>query len=495
MTIIAGVSCFYHDASISVLEKKQTTQIKFASHSERFSGIKNDPLLNYNLIDYALDGKYPDVLVYYEKPWIKALRFLKSGEYDKLWSLTTIKKRFRDLNLLGPSTRFMSVGHHQSHAAAGYYTSGFYDAAILVVDAIGELDTISIWSARNNQMKKVFSLGYPHSLGLFYSAITKRIGFKPNEEEYIAMGLSSFGEPKYKLDMLKDLISYHKGILKAKINLHRGCKDWRSDLNQEDFADIAASAQAITEQYLLQIAHLARMLVGSKNLVFMGGVALNCKANSILALNRIFENIWIMPNPGDAGSSLGAALLYGRQQVNFHNAYLGYEIIRKLDIDAVVQSLNRGLCTAVAHGRAEFGPRAFGNRSLLLDPRLPDGKDLVNRIKGREPFRPFAPAVLEEHVHEYFDYKPGLKPNPYMQYVVEVKNPQAYPAICHVDNTARVQIVRPQDGTFRQILQAWYEKTGCPILLNTSLNVKGKPLVNDLNDAQLFYKTTGVQVY
>jgi carbamoyltransferase len=256
--------------------------------------------------------------------------------------------------------------------------------------------------------------------------------------------------------------------------------------------DIAAGAQELCENLIYNVMYRARQLDWSSNLVYMGGVALNCLANR--NLGKYFENIWIMPCPGDAGSSLGAAALAHGKRINWNNAFLGHDIAGSYPVDAVVDHLvSHGIC-GVANGRAEFGPRALGNRSLLADPRGPDIKDRVNEIKRRQKFRPFAPVILEEHADQYFDMPHGFPDSRYMQVIARCRHPGLYPAIVHYDNTSRVQTV-PADGSgIRLLLEAWYKETGCPMLLNTSLNIRGEPMVNDRADADRFEQLYGVTV-
>jgi carbamoyltransferase len=227
--------------------------------------------------------------------------------------------------------------------------------------------------------------------------------------------------------------------------------------------------------------------------VYQGGVALNCLANR--RLGNYFENIWIMPCPGDAGSSLGAAALAYGKRLHWRNAYLGHNISGAYPVDNVVQGLLNDRIVGVASGRAEFGPRALGNRSLLADPRGTKIKDQVNAIKRRQKFRPFAPVILAEMADDYFDMRPGWHTHSYMQSVAHCRNPDVYPAICHVDGTSRVQTVAADGSGIRQLLEAWYAQTGCPVLLNTSLNIRGEPMVNDRADADRFEMLYGVTVY
>jgi carbamoyltransferase len=237
----------------------------------------------------------------------------------------------------------------------------------------------------------------------------------------------------------------------------------------------------------------AREFGWSSNLVYQGGVALNCLANR--KLGEFFENIWIMPAPGDAGSSLGAAALAYGKRINWRDAYLGHTISGEYPVDAIVDHLLSDRICGVASGRAEFGPRALGNRSLLADPRGPDIKDRVNEIKRRQKFRPFAPVVLAEHVDEFFDMPRGWSTSPYMQSIARCRSPDLYPAICHVDGTSRVQTVSADGSGIRSLLEAWYERTGCPLLLNTSLNIRGQPMVNDRADADRFQAAYNIPVF
>jgi len=258
-----------------------------------------------------------------------------------------------------------------------------------------------------------------------------------------------------------------------------------------DKYDIAASSQALVETLITTVIGKARRLGHSKNLVYGGGVALNCSANRLLG--NYYDNIWIMPNPGDAGSSLGAAALGYRCKVQWTDAFLGHDIPGNYPVDKIIKELYTNKIVGVANGRAEFGPRALGNRSLLADPRGPDIKDKVNDIKRRQKFRPFAPVILEELAGDYFDMPAGFSSSRYMQSVAHCRHPDLYPAIVHYDGTSRVQTVANDGSGIRKLLEKWYALTGCPMLLNTSLNIRGEPMVNDRADADRFeqqYKIT-----
>jgi carbamoyltransferase len=289
--------------------------------------------------------------------------------------------------------------------------------------------------------------------------------------------------------MRMDLIS-DEWEVRFKDNLHTGLS--QKYLAEFPDVDIAAGAQDLAEDLILNIMMRARAFKWSSNLVYMGGVALNCAANA--RIGNYFENIWIMPCPGDAGSSLGAAALAYGHRVNWNSASLGHNIPGPYPVNDILDGLLTESIVGVASGRAEFGPRALGNRSLLADPRGSKIKEKVNDIKRRQQFRPFAPVILEELADMYFDMPGGFPNSRYMQSVARCRHPELFPAIIHVDGTSRVQTV-PKDGSgIRELLEAWYAETGCPMLLNTSLNIRGEPMVNDRSDADRFEQLYGVKV-
>ena len=296
-----------------------------------------------------------------------------------------------------------------------------------------------------------------------------------------------------------NLFNSHQETLALKNNLHRGCLSWNPEYFPDDDSeqwkfDIAAHVQSICEDEIQKVFQLTQELVPeTRNCIYMGGVALNCVANSIIA-QRYYPKLWIMPNPGDAGSSLGsAAYVYG-DKINFEQCFIGHNIKGKYPVKKVLGELLKGNIVGVANGKAEYGPRALGNRSLLADPRGSDIKDKVNKIKHRQEFRPFAPSVLEEHAHKLFDMP--VRKSQFMQFVADCKYPDKYPAICHVDGTSRVQTVSKEDNpSYYRLIKEFYKKTGCPMVLNTSLNIKGQPIVNDEQDAQEFQNRYGVKVF
>jgi carbamoyltransferase len=489
---ILGISAGFHDAAISLVDHHG--DILFAGHSERYSKVKNDSDICQELL-YEIRDYQIDTIAYYERPLAKQLRQWYSGQGIE-WNKLSAKSIVRDQCapwLPNKPRQIKSFNHHLSHAAAGFQTSTFDRATVVVIDAIGEWDTVSIWGAEyvNGRAKytKLWGQRYPHSIGLFYSAMTQRVGLKPNEDEYILMGMSAYGKRD-----LGDVISHHfvhnEIDILFKENLHTGIvADY---LGYAQDTDIAAGTQELAETLIYNVMQRANDFNWSTNLVYMGGVALNCLANR--TLGEYFENIWIMPNPGDAGSSLGAAALQYGGRLNWVNAYLGHNIPGPYPVASLLDSLlSDGIC-GVASGRAEFGPRALGNRSLLADPRGADIKDRVNEIKRRQKFRPFAPVILEEMADQYFDFSPGWCNSRYMQSVARCRVPNLFPAICHVDGTSRVQTV-PKDGSgIRELLEKWFVLTGCPMLLNTSLNIRGEPMVNDRSDADRFENLYKVKV-
>ena len=485
-----GIAAGFHDAAISVVN--QAGDILFAAHSERYSRKKHDRDLCDQLMLDALTHTDSSTLEYhyYERPWIKAMRQLRSGEGFSWPSWD---------RLLGSAYRITgrphihTHGHHLCHAAGGFQTSPFDHATVVVIDAIGEFDTVTIWDAwyenGRARYKKVWSLRYPDSIGLFYSAMTARVGLKPMDEEYILMGMAAYGQPLYLNEMREQLVDTIPK-LRFRQNLHIGVGD--DFLPKADPANIASTAQHLVEAMIRDVMQQARKHGRSTNLVYGGGVALNCLANRFLG--QYYEKIWIMPNPGDAGNSLGASCLAHGGRVNWRDAFLGHNIPGAYPVNKILDYLVTDKIVGVASGRAEFGPRALGNRSLLADPRGHTIKNRVNEIKRRQKFRPFAPVILEEYAEEYFCMPKGFDTSPYMQVTAECRNPDRFPAIVHADNTSRVQTV-PRDGSgIRQLLEKWYVMTGCPMLLNTSLNIRGEPMVNDPRDADRFQRCYGIKV-
>lgn len=485
-----GITALSHDASLAVVEDGE---ILFAAHSERYSRIKNDPHLHPGLLAAASVHGPPDSVVWYERPWLKKLRHARAGQWAEALAPADIPRRYlRGLRTGFPLPDPQYADHHHSHAAASFAGSRYERAAVVVADAIGEFRTFTIGRMETpGDLQVLHQRSYPDSLGLLYSAFTRRCGFRPNEDEYIVMGMAAFGEARHVDAILEELLELTPPTFRLRRNVHRGIGDWLPDARVED---LAASVQAVVEMVMVAAATWAHRVTGLPNLVLSGGVALNCVANSRVAAEAGFDKVWIFPNPGDAGSAVGCVAAATGTALNWKGPYLGTEIAGEYPVDRLLDELLRSGIAAVANGRAEFGPRALGNRSLLADPRPADMKDRVNKVKGREMFRPFAPVIRIERAHEAFALP--VAASPYMQFTASCRQPEDFPAIVHVDGTSRVQTVEEHEhpGLY-ELLARWEERTGCPMLLNTSLNSRGEPLVDTADDAERFSIRDGVPVY
>ena len=484
-----GVSEGFHDAGLALINDKG--DILFAGHAERYSKLKNDPHNNQAIWDNAAEYMDGDLSVhFYEKPFAKRMRQLYSGDW---------KTAFARRKLSCSDYNYTTHSHHLTHAATAFQTSPFYESAVVIVDAIGEWDTASIWKAWYDYegkavYKKVWSQRYPHSIGLFYTAMTQRVGLRPMEDEYVLMGMASYGNP-YTSDilykkMLDDFVD-DPAEARFKYNFHVGCDEWAKFSTNND---IALATQQLTEVLLWNIHKKAQILTNESNVCYGGGVALNCVFNH--NLHDIWDQVWIPPNPGDCGSALGAAALGYGKKLNWISPFLGYDIAKPLNVKNVIDELLTTGIVGVANGRAEWGPRSLGNRSLLADPRKAEMKDRVNEIKQRQKYRPFAASILAEQVYDYYNTESGLDYR-YMQYAVSAQMMgRVYaPAARHnANNTSRIQVVLKDDSNIRKILVAWFAATGCPVLLNTSLNIRHQPIVNTIKDAKEFSKEYGVKV-
>ena len=458
---------------------------------------------------------------------------------------------------LRPEVPVLFSEHHQAHAASAFFPSPFEEAAVLTVDGVGEWATTSIGHGRGNDLKILKELKFPHSLGLLYSAFTAYCGFRINSGEYKLMGLAPYGEPRF-VDVIYDHLvdvkddgSLHlnleyfdflKGLRmtnKKFDNLFGGPPRQAETPVEARHMDVARSIQAVTEDIMLRLARHARAETGVKNLCMAGGVALNCVANGRILREKIFERIWIQPAAGDAGGALGAALAVWHMHKEhsqarvitepdaMRGAFLGPEfsddeietvlighraVYRKLDreslIDEVADLLASQKIVGWVQGRMEFGPRALGHRSILGDPRSPHMQSILNlKVKFRESFRPFAPAILRERAAEFFELD---EESPYMLFVAPVHPDQRLetpssaagferlkqlrsrlPAITHVDDSARVQTVTAeQNQVFHALLKRFEARTGCPVLMNTSFNVRGEPVVCTPDDAYRCFVNT-----
>ncbi len=538
---ILGISCYYHDSAAVLIKDGE---IVFAAQEERYTRKKHDDSLPINAINEAFTfaGISSDDLSavgFYEKPFTKFFdRILKTlfkvwplgfMQYQyamqdwltkKLWIPHNIKK---ELNYKGD---VFFVPHHESHAYSSFGVSGFDDATIVTVDGVGEWATATIGKGQGNKAQILKEIHYPHSLGLLYSAITYYLGFKVNSAEYKVMGLAPYGEPKY-LNKMRELIdvkedgsfalnmkyfTFEKGLRMTGKNIEKllGQPRRKPESDLEQFhKDIARSLQDLTEEVMMKIVKHARNLAKSSNLCLAGGVSLNCVANGKILRSGLFENVFIQPASGDAGGALGVALSIWHKKFNgsklpqMDHAYYGDEFsdeeiektLKKENLPFVKLS-DDGLLDRVStlmqgdnvvgwfQGRMEYGPRALGNRSIIADARNMDNWQKVNlKIKFRESFRPFAPTVLEERVSDYFDLD---CPTPYMLLVADVQPEKRaeIPAVTHVDGSARIQSInRDQNEKYYDLIKAFEKKTGCGVIINTSFNVRGEPIVRSPEDA------------
>lgn len=492
-----GITEYLHNAAIAIIDEQGN--IEFATESERFSKRKTDPQVHPSLKKLI---RMDDLITWYEDPFLRS-DFIGVSKYQR----NQVKKDY------SVPPRDLRWGHHHiSHSASSYYTRPWQsseDTVIMNIDGYGEYQSASIY---NHKFELIHEVLMPYSIGSMYSMVTDRLGYKALEEEYIIMGMASYGEPKYvkRISEMQDVAyaNIHSEIKNGQFQF-RSEEDKLRIIGQYKYSkrnvmyklldnlvrtaaqeDVAASLQVWAEQEILELAMIARKH-GSK-LCYAGGVAQNVKANSLI--RNLFDDVWIAVNPTDGGCALGAAareycLDTGQDKINFVDGYLGYDDGGTINPSAVVDHLIKDKMCGVVSGKAEFGPRALGNRSLLADPRL-DIQDTVNTIKRREKFRPFAPVILEEYANDYFDGPT----NHFMQFTAQAKHD--YDSVTHVDGSARVQTV-PANSTsiIRPILEDWYERTGVPMLLNTSLNVKGKPMCNDRYDAYQFEIETKTKVF
>ena len=542
-----GISCYYHDSAaallkdgrvIAAVEEERFSRKKFDDEFPELA-------INWVIKEANITPNQIDSVAFYDKPVLKFERLLDNyiavsprGLYSflnvipkwlhkRLWIKDEIKK-----HLKGFSGEIIFPEHHMSHAAHTFFTSPFNESAILTIDGVGEWSTTSFGTAKNNSIKLTNDIRWPHSLGLFYSAFTYFLGFKVNEGEYKLMGLSSYGKPKYYDLILDNLIdvkddgsihlnmkyfafTYDKVMTNNRFSELFGISPRKhNDETLQIHFDIGASAQRVLEDVLLKMAKHIHKKTGMKNLCLGGGVALNGVANYRILKESPFENVHIPPSPGDGGSAAGAAqYLYYIHHKNprmitdyeteavKENIYVGpsysdTEIIsflkseniryktfeRESLVETTATLISEGKIVGWYQGKMEWGPRALGNRSILADPRDPKMKDILNeKIKHREQFRPFAPSIMEEFTSEYFDISVY---SPYMLMVANVKQPEKIPAVTHVDGTGRLQTVsKKTNPLYYDLINEFYKITGIPVLINTSMNVMGEPIVNTPSQA------------
>lgn len=580
---ILGLSAYYHDSAAALLVDGE---IAAAAQEERFTRKKHDASFPAEAVRYCLDSQGltladVDAVVYYEKPlvtferlletylgaaprggrsfvaamqvWLKEKLFLKSELKRQLAALAPAETRLPEL---------LFSEHHLSHAGAAFYPSPFERAAVLCMDGVGEWATTSAWLGEGKTLTPLWEINFPHSLGLLYSAFTYYCGFKVNSGEYKLMGLAPYGEPRY-VDQIKDHLieikedgtfrldlsyfKFHRGFRMTGRKFHklfgRPPRKGETELSQFHM-DLAASIQAVTEEVVLRLARSLREETGASHLCLAGGVALNCVANGKLLQEGIFDQVWIQPASGDAGSALGAALVawhqhFGQERTPvagdaMRGTYLGprfsnADVCRYLDVvkapyhsyddpllfERLAELMDQGKVIGWFNGAMEFGPRALGGRSIIGDPRNQQMQSVMNlKIKYRESFRPFAPSVLEEEVGNQFELQAQ---SPYMLLVAPVKQElckpmtaeqqqlfgidklnvprSSLPAITHVDYSARVQTVSARTNPrYYNLIKAFQRRTGCPTVVNTSFNVRGEPIVCTPQDAYRCFMRTEMDV-
>ena len=495
-----GYSELFHDAGLAFVDEQG--DIELAVHAERYSGEKFDP----NLPEYMFDWiKEDDHVTFYEDSKLRNASdyhkgSLRNGEMDAwLAQANPARKNLRNFNNITSALVYDDcLSHHQSHAAMAYYTRPWEsteDTVILTLDGLGESQSYCLFDHNLNLLDHWNS---PKSIGLAYTQVVKSIGMRPMEDEYVIMGLSAYGKDKWS----KELIEYFNRLpayddfniitKKGHAALGEYTQFVHKLSHKHNRESAAASIQKFAEHFIADRAIEARK--HGKKLCYGGGVAQNVVANTLVHNLGIFDDIWISPSPTDAGSALGAAahsycMANNKTRINWKNSFLGHEIKGSPNPKKIVEYLLEHKVCGLATGRAEYGPRALGNRSLIADVRY-DVKDTVNDIKRRHKFRPFAPAIMEEFVDDYFDGPT----NEYMQY--QAKALHDYKSVTHVDGTARVQVVKKDCGSvLRKVLEEYYEKTGVPMLLNTSLNIRGKPMVNTWEHGRFWQEEYGVKVF
>ena len=583
MKSILGISAFYHDSAAALIKDGK---IIAAAQEERFSRIKHDAQFPKSAIAYVLKESNlklneVDHIVFFEKPYLKFERLIKTylafapkgfksfSTSIPIWLKEKLfQKKYLFNQLKAQDQNFNDIKkiefseHHFSHAASAFYPSPFNEAIILTLDGVGEWATTTVAMGKENNLKIIREIHFPHSLGLLYSAFTLYTGFKVNSGEYKVMGLAPYGKPKYKDLILEKLIDlkedgsfklnmyyfdYPTGFSMINENFSKlfnePARDPKKNRLTQFHMDIAASIQAATEEIILRLTKSLAKEYNMKNLCLAGGVALNCVANGKILKNKIFDNIWIQPASGDAGGSLGAALAYWYYELKntrkisndqMQGSYLGPKFeknhieeelkilkanFKHLDekelISITAKELANNKTVGWFQGRMEFGPRALGCRSILADPRSDKmQKELNLKIKFRESFRPFAPSVLRDDVSEWFDLDCD---SPYMLFVADVKKDKqiemkesdknlfginklnikrsSIPAITHVDYSARIQTVHEKTNPkYYNLLVEFKKLTNCPVLVNTSFNVRGEPIVCSVKDAFNCFMGTNLDI-
>jgi len=552
---VLGLSCFYHDAGAALV---RDGRLVAAAEEERFNRQKHysdfpAQAVQYCLKEGGLTIRDVDHICFYEKPLVKFNRILETilAQWPRtysswiksmpIWMLTKLRIDQTIQEQLGTDQDILYCQHHLAHAASAFLVSPFHEAAIITADGVGEWTTTGWGIGRGVEMEFRKEIRFPHSVGLLFSAITAYLGFRVNDAEWKVMGLAPYGKPAH-VDKFREVVDI-KADGSFRLNMEyfdfthsterSFSRKWEKlfgrpqrpkETELDDFhRDIAHSGQKIVEEIMVRMAAHVHRETGLDNVCLAGGVGLNCVANWRILQETGFKNIFIQPAAGDSGGAVGAAfyvynsVLKNPRQYVMNHALLGpsfnddeilamlrrneavYETLPTDDamIDRVAQWIVEGKVVGWFQGRMEFGPRALGARSLLADPRNPRMKDIINaKVKFREAFRPFAPAVLKERAHEYFEMPPGMDA-PFMLLVPKVR-PEKHsiiPAVTHQDGTGRVQTVTEDTNPlYYRLIKRFGELTGVPVLINTSFNVRGEPIVCTPQDAYRTFVNTGIDV-
>ena len=539
---ILGISAYFHDSAAALLKDGV---IIAAMQEERFSRVKHDksfPLLSiHNCLETSgISIEQVNYIVFFEKPFWKFERIVSSiidsipNSFNlfttalPLWLTRRLNIKFEIQQKLGIKKEILFADHHMAHAASAYYNSRFDQAAVLILDGVGEFATTSIGIASGIEIKITKQIQFPHSLGLLYSAFTQYCGFKVNSGEYKLMGLAPLGSPKYTSIIYDNLIhvnadgSFQLNMVyfdfsegKTMIN-KRFCELFNQHARIPEseitpfYCDIAASIQSVIESIAITLLQITKEMTGLNNIVFAGGVFQNCRMNQILAEQELFENHFFYPIPGDAGAAVGAAFLgyhvFLKNYKRVHQGstiYLGNNLntgkkyssvkdtLEKLAVPYTLiednfiktaQLLSEGKIVAWADGAMEFGARALGHRSILADPRSPDMKNKLNeKIKLRENFRPFAPVILDIYASSFFTMHNANYDSMMVTATALPGTGLIMPSVVHADGSSRIQVLSDQNNpTLYRLLSEFYTITRCPALINTSFNIRGEPIVSSL---------------
>ena len=547
--IILGLSCYYHDSAACLLKDGI---IIAAAQEERFNRQKGSSAFPINAVNYCIHAaniSFSDIdeVAFYEKPYLKfervVLDYIRTyptsfGRFIKSipqWLQERLVLPIQLEEKIGFKKKIVYIPHHISHASSAFFVSKFSESAIITADAVGEWATTTIGFGKDTNISIIKEIKYPHSLGLFYSAITTYLGFKVNTGEGKVMAYASYGKPKY-LKEFKKIISYKKNgsycLNPEYFEFNSGSRMYTNNLiklfgpsrNPDDYDnqkyfDIAATLQHVTEQIIVNIANYAYKQTGSKNLCLAGGIFLNCVANTKILKNTPFENLFIQPAAGDSGGALGATLAsyylqnnYNRSDYIMKNASLGPSFtnneiqkfllkngikFKKLSTEKlsifIANKIFENKTVAILNGRLEFGPRALGNRSILANVMDKDTRNYLNTdVKHREWFRPYGIIILKDHLNEFFDLKHD---SPFMLLVANVKNKfkKIIPSALQVDGTSRIQTITSEDNSFLFKLLSEYKKlSGIPMMINTSFNDNNEPIVCTPDDAYNTFKKSPI---